>query len=267
MTETTAQSLMKSVPDEVLDIFGDAPILSTEDAGRYHAMIAAFAEHVDPGDFITWCYIKDLADCRTEIWRYRRMKAQTVDNAHRAVVAKQLAESRAALAQAPAEIRARLVKQANEKLKQQSLQGDEYTKFVADMEMRIEAETKARQDGLREKIDHWQAYVPGESELAGQLHVWIGQHQTLDQQISAAEERSAAAEADLERHLFGFGRALRGKLHQIIEGEVVDRGRGEIPADRASPRSVTEIRSTSGARGERSTAGAEDRRLVSGTDA
>ena len=78
MTETTAQSLMKSVPEEIFEIFGDAPILSTEDAGRYHAMIAAFAQHVDPGDFITWCTIKDLTDCRTEIWRYRRMKAQTV---------------------------------------------------------------------------------------------------------------------------------------------------------------------------------------------
>jgi len=227
MNNITTQSLMKSIPAEVLEIFGDAPILSTEDSARYHAMIAAFAEHVDPGDFITWCTIKDLADCRTEIWRYRRMKAQTVDNAHRAVVEKRLDGLRDALARAPAEIRTRLVKEADEKLKQQVLQGDELTKFAADLEARIEAETKARQDRLGEKIDYWQAYRPNESELAGQLHVWIGQHGALDQQISFAEGKYAAAVEDLERHLFGFGRALRGELHKIIEGEIVQSGAGE----------------------------------------
>src|SRR5882724_11417825 len=113
---TTAQSLMKPIPAEILEIFGDAPILSTEDAGRYHAMIAAFAEHVDPGDFITWCAIKDLADYRTEIWRYRRMKAQTVDNAYGAVIKKRVDEFQTALARAPAEIRTRLVTAANEEI-------------------------------------------------------------------------------------------------------------------------------------------------------
>src|SRR6266700_1118519 len=70
-------------------------------------MIAAFAERVDPGDFITWCTIKDLADCRTEIWRYRRMKAQAVDNAYDAVIEKRVDGFRSALAKAPAEIRTR----------------------------------------------------------------------------------------------------------------------------------------------------------------
>src|SRR5438445_10136247 len=112
MEKSTAPSLMKSVPAEVLEIFGDAPILSTEDSARYHAMIAAFAEHVDPGDFITWCYIKDLTDYRTEIWRYRRMKAETVDNAHRAIIEKRVDGFRTALAKAPAEIRTRAIAKA-----------------------------------------------------------------------------------------------------------------------------------------------------------
>jgi hypothetical protein len=237
MTTTTAQSLMKSIPEELLEIFGDPPLLSTEDAGRYHAMIAAFAEHVDPGDFITWCTIKDLADYRTEIWRYRRMKAQTVDNAHRAVIEKRRDELKAALARAPADIRTRLVKEAEEKLKQKVLQGDELTKFNADLATRIQAETKATQDALRQKIEYWQAYQPDEGELAGVLHVWIGQHGALDQQLSLAEGRYAAAAEELERHLFGFGRALRGKLHQIIEGEIVagrEEGGQEVNAGRKS---------------------------------
>jgi len=227
MEKTTELSFMKSVPEEVFEIFGDAPILSTEDAGRYHAMIAAFAEHVEPGDFITWCYIKDLADCRAEIWRYRRMKAQTVDNAFRKVVDKRVDGFRSALAKAPAEIRTRLVTAANEEIKRRGLQGDEYATFVADLETRIAAEITATQDGLGEKIDYWQSYEPDESELAGELHVWIGQHSALDQQLSLAQERYTAAVEDLERHLFGFGKALRGDLHKIIEGEIVQSGASE----------------------------------------
>jgi hypothetical protein len=224
MENTNAPSLMKSVPGAVLEIFGDAPILSTEDAARYHAMIAAFAEHVDPGDFITWCAIKDLADCRTEIWRYRRMKAQAVENAYRRVVEKRLAEYRTRLAQVSADIRTRFSKEANEEIKRRGLHGDEHATFLADLETRIAAEIKATQDGLREQIDFWQAYEPDESELAGELHVWIGQHSALDQQLSLAEGRYAAAVEDLERHLFGFGKALRGDLHKIIEGEIVAGG-------------------------------------------
>jgi hypothetical protein len=233
MTTTSALSLMKSIPDEVLEIFGDEPILSTEDSARYHAMIAAFAEHVDPGDFITWCYIKDLTDYRTEIWRYRRMKAQAVDNAHRAVLEKRVDGFRNALARAPAEIRERLVARANEEIKQRGLAGDEYAKFVADLEARIEADVKTRQDDLQTKIDYWRAYKSNESDLAGELHVWIGQHGALELQISAAEAKYAAAVEDLERHLFGFGKALRGELHKIIEGEIVGPGVGELPPAQA----------------------------------
>jgi hypothetical protein len=126
---------------------------------------------------------------------------------------------------------------ANEEIKQRGLHGDEYATFVADLETRIEAEIKATQDGLGEKIDYWQAYEPDESELAGELHVWIGQHRALDQQISLAEEKYAAAVGDLDRHLFGFGKALRGKLHQIIEGEIVagrEEGGQEVNAGRKS---------------------------------
>ena len=224
MENATAQSLMKPIPAEVLEIFGNAPLLSTEDSARYHAMIAAFAEHVDPGDFITWCYIKDLADCRTEIWRYRRMKARIVNNAHRAVIDKRIAGFQSALKEAPAEIRARWAKQAGEEMTKRGLYGAEYEKFVADQQPHIEAEIKARQNSLQKTIDYWRAYVPDESDLAAELHVWIGSHRTLDEQISMAEEKYAAALEDLERHLFGFGKALRGDLHKIIEGEIVAPG-------------------------------------------
>jgi hypothetical protein len=232
MEQATTQSLMKPIPAEVLEIFGDAPILSTEDSDRYHAMIAAFAEHVDPGDFITWCYIKDLADCRTEIWRYRRMKAQAVENAHSAVINKRLDALRSAFALAPVEIRTRLVKAANEESQRRGLYGEEHKKHIEESEPRIGAEIKEVQADLQKSIDYWNAHRPSESELAGELHVWIGQHKMLDQQISLAEEKYAAAVEELERHLFGFGKALRGDLHKIIEGEIVTPGAYDASAGR-----------------------------------
>jgi len=96
----------------------------------------------------------------------------------------------------------------------------------------FEADTKARQDDLQKKIDYWKAYEPAEAELAGDLHVWIGDCRSLDQQISVAEEKYVAALDDLERHLFGFGKALRGDLHKIIEGEIVTPGIGAISGPR-----------------------------------
>src|SRR3954468_23242948 len=128
MNKAIAKSVMKSLPQEILEIFGDAPLLSTEDGARYHAMIAAFARHIDPNDFITWSCIKDLADHRTEMWRYRRIKAEAVENAHRAVIDKRIEEFQAALARAPAEVRTRLTAKANEEETCRGLQGDEHKK-------------------------------------------------------------------------------------------------------------------------------------------
>jgi hypothetical protein len=79
MQNTTAQSLVQSIPGTVLEIFGDAPILSTEDAARYHAMIAAFAEHVDPGDFITWCTITRSYSASVGLPRGARRGTRPID--------------------------------------------------------------------------------------------------------------------------------------------------------------------------------------------
>jgi hypothetical protein len=266
---------VKSIPGAILEIFGEEPILTTEDHTRYDAMIAAFAQAIDPHDFITWCYIKDLTDCKTEIWRYRRMKAEVVDNAHRKVIEKRIGEFRAALANAPTEIRTRLVKKASEEIKNRGLHGDVYTKFVADNEAKIEAEIKATQTSLQKTIDHWVAYLPDENDLAGELHNWIGALGRLDQQISAADERYAIALEDLERHIFGLGKSLRDKLHQIIEGEFVESDVREILVDPAPPKAATPFWSTLGLRRKRSTAGGQEgggevnprrRRIVSGNE-
>src|SRR5690242_15960016 len=66
---------------EIVEIFGAPPLLSTEDAGAYDDLLAKLANAVHPGDIIACLLIKDIADKRTEIARYRRQKAALVEKA------------------------------------------------------------------------------------------------------------------------------------------------------------------------------------------
>jgi hypothetical protein len=161
------------------------------------------------------------------------MKAQAIENAHRSVVDKRVGELRVALADAPAQIAKRMVAEAGDEIKRRGLHGDERAAFEDELEPRIVAAVEARQQQLRADIERRMAYQPDESDLASLLHVWIGPHQTFDQQIGAAEAKYAAALHDLERHLFGFGRALRGELHKIIDGEIVTPAFAAIPGAQA----------------------------------
>jgi hypothetical protein len=56
-------------------------MLSTEDGTLYSATIAFFAKSIRPDDLILWFLIRDLADHRVEIARYRRIKTATMERA------------------------------------------------------------------------------------------------------------------------------------------------------------------------------------------
>ena len=72
------------IPPEILELLGPPPLLPSEDAKAYYATLAFFARSIRPGeDLITWMLIKDLADHRAEIARYRRLKAALVVAAYR----------------------------------------------------------------------------------------------------------------------------------------------------------------------------------------
>ena len=74
LTHRPARAAAALTP-EIVQIFGAPPLLSTEDAGAYDDMLAKLAHAVHPGDIIACLLIKDIADKRTEIARYRRQKA------------------------------------------------------------------------------------------------------------------------------------------------------------------------------------------------
>ena len=79
-THRSAKAAAALTP-EIVEIFGAPPLLSTEDAGAYDDMLAKLANAVHPGDIIACLLIKDIADKRTEIARYRRKKAALVEKA------------------------------------------------------------------------------------------------------------------------------------------------------------------------------------------
>ena len=80
--EKQAQTtLVDAIPRDVLELLGPPPLLSTEDAKLYHAMLAHIAHSIRPEDLITWMLVKDLADHRVEIARYRRFKTGIIQAA------------------------------------------------------------------------------------------------------------------------------------------------------------------------------------------
>src|SRR5258708_5084579 len=70
-----AASIADDIPTDVLHLIGLPPTLPWESKELYFKMIASFAEALEPDDLISWMLIKDLADHRLEIARYRVIKA------------------------------------------------------------------------------------------------------------------------------------------------------------------------------------------------
>jgi hypothetical protein len=86
MTRITTADVF-TMPLEVRDLLGPAPVLSTEDARRYEKILKSFAQCVQPRDFIEWMLVRDLADERWEIERLRRFKHQLVEELYKVHVA------------------------------------------------------------------------------------------------------------------------------------------------------------------------------------
>src|SRR5262245_8187174 len=66
------QSLSRVVPAEIAYIFGDTPVLSTENRQAYDAPTTQLVLEWKPRDIIEWMFVRDLADTSWEILRHRR---------------------------------------------------------------------------------------------------------------------------------------------------------------------------------------------------
>jgi hypothetical protein len=50
-----------SVPPDIQALFGDPPLLSTEDPARYRDMLDRFAESIAPRNIIEWLWNRSAA--------------------------------------------------------------------------------------------------------------------------------------------------------------------------------------------------------------
>ena len=67
------------IPQDVLLMFGEPPLMAGEDRDGYDAILEKFAEFVKPADPIEFFWIKDLTDHSWEIIKLRRMKTLLIE--------------------------------------------------------------------------------------------------------------------------------------------------------------------------------------------
>ena len=77
----STETPLRCVPTDIEALFGDPPLLSTEDPNLYWDMFDRFAEFVDPKNIIEWLWLKDIVDLCWEIARLRRYRALSIERA------------------------------------------------------------------------------------------------------------------------------------------------------------------------------------------
>ena len=212
----TLPATRETVPATIRAMLGPPALLPSEDAAIYEATLAHFAGEVAPRDLITWMLIKDLADHRLEIARYRRIRTALVRHpfdrrAQRLVdeAEKNYCDDERALDETAARVRAEIEADGGPDVAQDCAEIDRYA-----------AEQCEGADQHRQAlIDEIRSHHPTDRHIAGDLPHWIDGYQQLDRCLQAVEQRFIATLRDIERHIAGFGKTLR--RFEVIEGEVL----------------------------------------------
>jgi hypothetical protein len=69
---------MTQIPAEIEELWGEPPVLPTEDLKAYEKLCLEVAKNVGPTDIIEWLWIKDICDLSWEIRRLRGLKVRLV---------------------------------------------------------------------------------------------------------------------------------------------------------------------------------------------
>ena len=213
----TLPATRETVPATIRAMLGPPALLPGEDAAIYEATLAHFAGEVAPRDLIIWMLIKDLADYRLEIARYRRIRTALIrhpfDRRAQALVdeaERNYREDEQACDEVAARLRAEAEAEGGPDVAQDCAEIDRYA-----------AEQRDEADHYRQAlIDEIRSHHPTDRHIAGDLPHWIGGYQQLDRCLQAVEQRFIATLRDIERHIAGFGKTLR--RFEVIEGEVLD---------------------------------------------
>jgi len=213
-------AVAKYIPQEIVDILGQPPILSTEDKDLYYATVARFAKDVAPKDIITWLMIKDLVDYRIEIARCRRFKLAIVRQAHADRIRQATQDRKKTLEYQLKNLRGSADAEHKKTASLTPYDASRIEKRNAEVEAWLEENAAAARDECEQTIKAWEAHLPNEEDFAIVFPNWIVNHDHLEKILLNAEEKFFGTLRQIERHIFGFGKALREEL-RIIEGEVL----------------------------------------------
>jgi len=220
MAQLPAAKRPKPIPADIKDILGPLPLLTTEDAATYDAMLSCFAADLAPEDIIAWTFVLDLCVYRVEIARYRRLKAAVIHKAYETRINKEIEHVNwdAASQRECLRKKADLDKQA---APQTIADKKELQKREADIEISLKASLARVERDRLGCVQEWQSRLATDRDLSDELDNWMNDFQKIERLQEIAEKRFTTTLRDLERYVTGFGKTLRDNLTKIIDGEVV----------------------------------------------
>ena len=65
---------MTQIPADIAEMWGEPPVLRTENLDAYRKLCLEIAKSVGPADMIEWLWVKDICDLSWEIRRLRGFK-------------------------------------------------------------------------------------------------------------------------------------------------------------------------------------------------
>ena len=77
---TTTELFPARMPMEIRALFGEPPVLRSENVALYHQMMYKFSELIKPNDALEWWWVKELTDDTWEVRRLRRLKVSFVES-------------------------------------------------------------------------------------------------------------------------------------------------------------------------------------------
>jgi hypothetical protein len=189
-----------SIPEDILRIFGDPPLLSTEDSELYSSLLCRVAQEVGPQNIIEWLWAKDIVDLSWEIRRLRRVKPILIER-----------ERQSRLAPPPPS-----TPPTEAELAFASLLGQPPPPSEADI--RCETRRRARHRARS------RAYLSLEIGSATILSDVIGDYERIDRLLVSAELRRNALLRDIKFYREGLAHLLHDSSAKIIDGEYTENG-------------------------------------------
>src|SRR5262245_32372704 len=231
MTEDTPADI-PTMPPQIRDLLGPAPVLSTEDPKRYERILNNFARCVQPRDFIEWMWVRDLADERWEIERLRRFKHQFVEELYRVHVAQRTEFTKAAFS---VEVLGLCSSARGE------LSGEKFEPAVkAEREQQLNADIKNLKNETAKKLAEMNK-APTSADFARVAQEWLLLYERIEKLQRAAEYAFNGVLEQIERYREGLGPRLRKACDEIIEGEFEEAPSPSRPDEVPSPASSSAL--------------------------